>query len=246
MKKIVIIKECYVRDAQVLSVSLEFAAENLAFDDNFIDVKYPSLYLGEFEGVDEDEIRTKAAKYQGVHPDIITLIDIGQKNNCINCRWQPMVPKTNDFTDQEIIICPACDYELAKVDDCNSPPEFCPDCGQTLDWETDSDMEYITEFEKLRCHVGHKIETVIDRNDRNVSIKCSDCDKILYSVYNPRVLIDKSDTDIFEFDKIKSHFGHNIEIAIYGGDCNVSIECVDCYEVLYSVDNPEIEQDDEE
>lgn len=192
MKKIAIIKEYYVRDAQVLSVSLEFAAENLAFDDNFIDVKYPSLYLGEFEGIDENEIRTKAAKTQGVHPDIITLITSEQKNSCAACRRQPMKPKTDNLDEQDVISCPACGYGLAAADDdYNIPPKFCSDCGQKLDWGTDSDIENISEFERLRCHVGH-----------------------------------------------------NIEIAIYGGDCNVSIECIDCYEVLYSADNPKIEKED--
>ena len=136
MKRIAIIKEYYVRDAQVLSVSPEFAAENLAFDNNFIDVKYPSLYLGEFEGVDEDEIRTKAAKYQGVHPDIIKLIDFRQKNNCTDCRRQLMKPKTDGLNEQDIILCPACGYGLvAADDDYSSPPKFCSDCGQMLDWK---------------------------------------------------------------------------------------------------------------
>ncbi|MDO4563336.1 MAG: hypothetical protein Q4C12_05830 [Clostridia bacterium] len=35
---------------------------------------------------------------------------------------------------------------------------------------------------------------------------------------------------------LKNHLGHNIELANYGdGEC-LSIECVDCYEVLYSTD----------
>ena len=136
MKKIAIIKEYYVRDAQVLSVSPEFAAENLAFDDNFIDVKYPSLYLGEFEGIDENEIRTKAAKTQGVHPDVITLINFEQKNNCVDCRRKPMKPKTDGFDEQDIILCPACGYGLAAADDDFSCPKFCSNCGQMLDWET--------------------------------------------------------------------------------------------------------------
>ena len=41
-----------------------------------------------------------------------------------------------------------------------------------------------------------------------------------------------------EFTRLLSHVGHNIEVAVYGDNHNVSVECVDCYEVLYSVDNP--------
>lgn len=45
-------------------------------------------------------------------------------------------------------------------------------------------------------------------------------------------------TDSFMFDRLMAHVGHDIEVVTYGGDYNVSIECLDCYEVLYSVDNP--------
>jgi len=41
-----------------------------------------------------------------------------------------------------------------------------------------------------------------------------------------------------EFERLRSHFGHKIEVAVYGDDQNVAIECMDCYEVLYSVDKP--------
>lgn len=39
-------------------------------------------------------------------------------------------------------------------------------------------------------------------------------------------------------EKLLNHVGHNIEIATYGKDApvNVSIECIDCYEVIYDVD----------
>jgi hypothetical protein len=50
----------------------------------------------------------------------------------------------------------------------------------------------------------------------------------------------KSDGDSFEFNRIKAHVGHNIEAVIYGDDVNASVECIDCNEVIYSVDNPSI------
>lgn len=38
-----------------------------------------------------------------------------------------------------------------------------------------------------------------------------------------------------EFEMLKNHVGHNLKCVMYGGQ-NVSIECTDCNEVLYSVD----------
>lgn len=47
-----------------------------------------------------------------------------------------------------------------------------------------------------------------------------------------------SQATISAFERLRSHVGHQIEVAIYGDGQNVSIECVDCYEVLYSLENP--------
>ena len=45
------------------------------------------------------------------------------------------------------------------------------------------------------------------------------------------------------FDSVNDHFGHKIEIARYsnpniqdGAIANVSVECVECYEVIVDVD----------
>jgi hypothetical protein len=35
----------------------------------------------------------------------------------------------------------------------------------------------------------------------------------------------------YEYESLKNHVGHNIECVTYG-DENVSIECIDCNEVL--------------
>lgn len=40
----------------------------------------------------------------------------------------------------------------------------------------------------------------------------------------------------FAFERLSSHFGHKIEVAVYGDNQNVAIECMDCHEVLYSID----------
>jgi hypothetical protein len=50
-----------------------------------------------------------------------------------------------------------------------------------------------------------------------------------------------TEADIAKFERIRSHAGHKIEIVTYGGDLNVSVECLDCCTVLCSVDNPQIE-----
>jgi hypothetical protein len=49
-----------------------------------------------------------------------------------------------------------------------------------------------------------------------------------------------SQATISAFERLRSHIGHNIEVAAYGDNLNVSVECVDCYEVLYSLDNPAV------
>ena len=45
------------------------------------------------------------------------------------------------------------------------------------------------------------------------------------------------------FENLMAHIGHNIEIVTYGMNepVNVSIECIDCCEVLYSADRCEEE-----
>jgi phage FluMu protein Com len=184
MKRIAIIKESYIRDVQVLSTAPDYAEENnLAFDDNFTDVKHPCLYIGVFEGIDEDEIRKKAADLEGVHPDIISLVDSEQKTMCAICCRQPMKPKTSGLDEQDHILCPACGYMLAAADDDLSLPKFCPNCGQRLYWEKNKN-ENNFEFEKLRFHFGHNIEIVTYGGDWNVSIECTDCNEVLYSVDN--------------------------------------------------------------
>ena len=214
MKRIAIIKEHYVRDAQVLSVSSEFASENLAWDDNFINVKYPCLYLGIYESENEDEIRKKAADYMGVHPDIISLEKPGRTAKCVGCLRQPMKPKTEDLDDQDMILCPACGEGLLAADagDYFGYPKFCSDCGQKLNWTEDNNIEIFSKFDLLRHHAGHKIEVVTYGGNQNVSIECLDCCEVLYSVDNPK--IGKEDTEIVGTTVINKVFyrGSNIPL----------------------------------
>ena len=135
MKRIAIIEDGYVRDTQIFTENPSIITEDSEDDwaNHFSDVKYPCLYIGIFEGVDEDEIKKIAAESKGVHPDIIFLVDF----------------------------------------------------GQMLELATD-DSETISEFDLLRHHVGHKIKTVIYGGDRNVAIECLDCCEVLYSINNPK------------------------------------------------------------
>lgn len=43
---------------------------------------------------------------------------------------------------------------------------------------------------------------------------------------------------VYDFNSLKDHVGHNIEVVLYGEDRNVSIECITCNEVLLDYDNP--------
>ncbi len=48
------------------------------------------------------------------------------------------------------------------------------------------------------------------------------------------------------YNELSEHFGHPIEIAMYGVDTNLAIECVDCNEVLLDFDNNETTTTDEQ
>lgn len=41
------------------------------------------------------------------------------------------------------------------------------------------------------------------------------------------------------YDKIVPHLGHTIEVVSYGWGQNVSVECVDCHEVIVDADRDE-------
>ena len=75
MKRIVIIEEGYVRDSQIFTADPKIMNEDENWEDNYFDVKHPCQYVGIFEGEDEESIAKKAAEYEGVHPDVLSLID---------------------------------------------------------------------------------------------------------------------------------------------------------------------------
>jgi hypothetical protein len=75
-------------------------------------------------------------------------------------------------------------------------------------------------------HVGHPIE-VVDFGKGVVAVECLTC---YVTVYREQTTKDS---------KVTHHIGHNVEIVTYGNATrvwNVSIECVDCGEVIYDED----------
>lgn len=74
MKRIVVIESDYARDTQIFSGNPN--EEDYIESDSWYDVKYPNLYIGIFEGIDENEIRKKAAKDFEVHEDVFTLYEV--------------------------------------------------------------------------------------------------------------------------------------------------------------------------
>jgi hypothetical protein len=74
MKRIVVIESDYARDTQIFFGNPN--EEDYIESDSWYDVKYPNLYIGIFEGIDENEIRKKAAKDFEVHEDVFTLYEV--------------------------------------------------------------------------------------------------------------------------------------------------------------------------
>ena len=82
MKRIAVIEDGYVRDSQIFTADPQIMDEDENWEDNFDDLKNPCQYVGVFDGEDEAQIKQKAADSEGVHPDVITLIDF-EKSGCV-------------------------------------------------------------------------------------------------------------------------------------------------------------------
>lgn len=72
------------------------------------------------------------------------------------------------------------------------------------------------------------------------------CEKTSDGGFQIRCLGDEeilvSSEDVPEY-KFAGHVGHDIRVTLYGNDdviWNVSIECMDCYEVIADIDNPDL------
>ena len=112
MRRIAIITDAYVRDAQVFSKNPDIMCNDENWEDYFTDVKNPCLYIGIFESADEDEIAFKASNSAGVHHDSITLIKFGE---------------AADKTKNEAYICPVCENK-----DHSDEAEVCINCGNDI------------------------------------------------------------------------------------------------------------------
>jgi DNA-directed RNA polymerase subunit RPC12/RpoP len=134
MKRIAVIEGSYVRDAQVFNADPAIIENDPNWDENFSDLNCYH-FIGIFEGEDENAIYAKAAANQGVHADIISLIDFDRQSGCIGCRQRPLKPNTENLDEQDMILCPACGYGLAGADDDYFGfPKYCSECGQKLAW----------------------------------------------------------------------------------------------------------------
>ena len=89
-------------------------------------------------------------------------------------------------------------------------------------------------LEKEKQHVLMALGSPEGCNQINLTLRLDEIKEALKNL-NPDL-----DTDSFEYERIKTHAGHNVEVTVYGGNVNVSIECVDCNEVLFSADNPKV------
>lgn len=141
IKRIATIEGSYARDTQIFGADPAIIEKEPDWEDKFIDVKYPGLFVGVYEGAGEDEIRIKAAVGLGVHPDVITLTEIEQ--------------------------------EAAQIEAVGTDADSLAREGA------------IFNFKRLWAHIGHYVEVVSYDGDRNVSVECVDCNEALYSVDNP-------------------------------------------------------------
>lgn len=59
-----------------------------------------------------------------------------------------------------------------------------------------------------------------------------------------------SEKDVFycPAEKLEAHVGHKVKCIGYGGDeiINIAIECEDCADVIFEIDRPNLDGDDEE
>lgn len=72
----------------------------------------------------------------------------------------------------------------------------------------------------------------------NYTVRTADNKVVLSSASSP------SSTFYCPAEKLKPHVGHEVECVIYGEAANVSIECIQCNEILFSMDAPSEPDDD--
>jgi ribosomal protein L37AE/L43A len=117
IKMIAVIGDGYIRDAQVYTADPDYIDEN----SEFADLKCPCQYVGIFEGGDPDDVKRKAAVHAGVHPGVITLIDISLSSSQV---YEDGEGLTRCSMCTAVIVC----------DEGGDMPTVCPECTRKLDY----------------------------------------------------------------------------------------------------------------
>jgi hypothetical protein len=81
MKRIAIIEEGYIRDAQLFYGENDKLGDDDYDHEEFYKDFSPVHFIGVFEGDDEYEIKRKAAEQEGVHPGIVSLAFVELERN---------------------------------------------------------------------------------------------------------------------------------------------------------------------
>ena len=246
MKRIAIIENGFARDTYIFTTNPAIIEIGPDWEENFCDVKYSCLYIGIFEGIHEKEIQESAAAALGVHPDVISLVGIDCEQNVdteTNTEDVIVGRAINGVTingleflldkEHEIMKFPNVDAAKKHMSRSKLENGFSQEAIEDitfLDAETD---ESISQSRGYIC-------PVCENENHPLYVRfCIICGNPLlkHQQKNERLEIDRS-----EFERLRSHFGHKIEVAVYGDDQNVAIECMDCHEVLYSVDKPQADE----
>lgn len=106
------------------------------------------------------------------------------------------------------------------------------------------ETEMNLSFEELKPYIhSEKHPVFLDCRitpEGNIAIVCKGDKRVL--VCAQKSAIDELD---YFYAKLKSHVGHNVECTQYGkGEdiWNIAIECLDCQDVIFSLDNPAFEE----
>lgn len=237
MKRIAIIENGFARDTQIFTADPAFIEKDPNWEENFCDVKYSCLYIGVFEGTHEKEIQENAATALGVHPDVISLVSIdrGQYVNTGTNTGDVIVGRAiNGVTINGLEFLLDEEHEVVKFPNVDAAKKHLMENG--FSQEAIKDMTFLDAEadEPVSQSRGYICPVCENENHPENARFCIICGNPLLQ---PQQKKEKLEARL-EFERLRSHFGHKIEVAVYGDDQNVAIECMDCYEVLYSVDKP--------
>lgn len=102
-------------------------------------------------------------------------------------------------------------------------------------------------MKRMLVVVEFQVEVPNDYDYSDITVGVKD-NKISFDNKGEAVIVDwdivEAPSTKWDYDKFYSHVGHSIECVCYGGSeedspDNISIECMDCFEVLTSANHPE-------